>query len=96
MLVCRLSMLNECSGKGRAPVGHPLSMVSQIKSWNSFTVWCQCDRARCLGGSLQLDLRCDSGKQQLEDHFEVLEDIILSIKCKPKKTVFRRFLDHAT
>ena len=76
-------MLNECAVKGHAPVGHPLSMASQIKSWNSFTVWCPCDRARCLAGSLELDLRSDSGKQQLADHFEVrshmLSNILLSI-----------------
>ena len=53
-------MLNECAGKGHAPVGHPLSMVSQIESWNSFTVWCPCDRAQCLIGSLQLDHLSDS------------------------------------
>ena len=70
-LVCSLSMLNDCAGKGHAPVGRPLSMVSQIKSWYSLTVWCPCDRARCLIGSPQRDHLSDSNKQQLDGHYEV-------------------------
>ena len=70
-LVCSLSMLNDCAVKGHAPVAHPLSMVSQIKSWYSLTVWCPCDRARCLIGSPQRDHLSDSNKQQLDGHFEV-------------------------
>ena len=43
------------------------------------SVWCPCDRARCLVGSPRLDLRSDSGKQQLDVHFgEVPEDITFS------------------
>ena len=89
-------MLNERSVKGHAPVGHPLSMVSQIESWNLLSVWCPCHRARSLIGSFRLDFRSDNGKQQLDDHVEVPEDIVLSIILLSMCVVCRRFLDHAT
>ena len=60
------------------------------QSWNSFSVW-------CLFGSLWLDILSDSGKQQLDDHAEVLEDIILWINFLSLDVlVGRRLLEHAT
>ena len=60
--------------------GHVLARDASFKLYqNVFAVRCPCDRARCLVGSLRLDLRSDSGKKQLDDHVEVVEDIILPI-----------------
>ena len=56
----------------------------------SFAVWCPCDRARCLVRSLRLGLLSDSGMQQLDDHIEVLEDIILSIMFLSNVVCFTR------